>query len=528
MAKRLSKELIQNIKDTYDAGETNISNVAKKHYAEWRPDGDGTDIDSFRRHVSRILRREGLIEDTSPEIEEDYLEAKRRRLGKSSYYLVTWAQNNTPINEKMWTNLLAYKEYLGAELSVILGRYKNPTSVFTSYKNESWDRQTKDYWDAKRHKIHPHMSIVSNMKIPPTRKYPLRGVKDFSRTDSIIVGHPSLHLVSEPILKGYSPQVLVTSGALTVPNYTDSALGAVGRENHKYGFVIVEIKDDNKFFMRQVEVDEDGSFVDLMHRVDNGKVKVDFSAKALVCGDTHHWVIDDEVEQINTLICEEFDVDHVVLHDVVDGESVNHHLDKRPLEKAQRFLNNKWSAEKELEDMGDWLETKLPYNPIIVRSNHNDRFDNVLDQDWRKDINNSLFYLEYARKTIDGTIGKGGVVNYYLKERFGDNVTTLDYDDSFIIGNYEISQHGHFGANGAKGSPVSFRNLGIPIILGHTHTPFRANDCIYVGTNTKMDLGYNRKGMSSWLQSNVLITSNGKAQHILIIGGEFTTFPVGN
>lgn len=521
---KFPKQLKKRIKKAYKGGETNISNLAKEFYKEWRPDGDGTDIDSLRRYISTILTKAGVRESIDPIIEEDYEEAKKRDLSSSTYYLVTWAQNNTPIHKEMWKNLLAYKNYLNAELSVILGRYKNPTSVFPQAKNESWDKQTKDYWDAKRHQIHPHLSIVSNMKIPPTRKYPLRGVKDFSRSDSVIVGHPSLHLVSEPILKGYNHQVLVTSGALTLPNYTDSALGAIGHENHKFGFVIVEIKDKEKFFIRQVEVKKDGSFVDLMNHVKNGKVTIGYKAKALICGDTHHWVADEEVEKINKVISEKFKIDNLVLHDVVDGESVNNHLDKRPLEKAQRFLNEKWSVEKELQEVGDWLEEKLPYNPIIVRSNHNDRFDNILNEDWRKDINNSLFYLEYARKTIDGTIGQEGVVNYYLKERFGDQITTLDYDDSYVIGDYEVSQHGHFGANGARGNPVSFRNLGIPIILGHTHTPYRANDCLYVGTNTKLDLGYNRKGMSSWLQSNVLITSNGKAQHILIVGGEFTTF----
>lgn len=521
---RLPKQLINKIKETYKQGETNISNIARLLYRDWRPNGDGTDIDSFRRHISNILVREGIRDPDSSDIQEDYEIAQKRKLEKSTYYIVTWAQNSTPIHQGMWENLLAYKKYLGAELSVILGRYKNPTSVFSGVKHETWAQETKPYWDAKRHKIHPHLSIVSNMKIPPTRKYPLRGVKDFSRSDSVIVGHPSLHLVSEPILKGYNHQVLVTSGALTLPNYTDSALGAIGHENHKLGFVIVEIKDKNKFFIRQVEVAEDGSFVDLHHHVAKGEVKIKKEALALVCGDTHYWSIDEEVEEINKTICDKFKVKNLVLHDVIDGESANNHLDKRPVEKAQRFLNNQWSIEEELNSVGDWLETKLKYNPIIVRSNHNDRFDNILNQDWRKDIPNSLFYLDYTKKMLDGTIGQEGVVNYYLKDRFKDKVVTLDYDDSHVIGKYEVSQHGHFGSNGAKGSPVSFRNLGIPIILGHTHSPYRANDCLYVGTNTKLDLGYNRKGMSSWMHSNVLITSNGKAQHILIVGGEFTTF----
>ena len=45
---------------------------------------------------------------------------------------------------------------------------------------------------------------------------------------------------------------MLTTGACTVKNYTDSKSGKKGEFHHTLGFVIVEIKDDETFFIRQV------------------------------------------------------------------------------------------------------------------------------------------------------------------------------------------------------------------------------------------------------------------------------------
>lgn len=522
---KFSSEVKEAVLEIWDEVST-VAEAARLLYPIYNPTGNREDIDNLRRSISKFLYDERIkVKDDIPETSEEYAEAKKRELKDSKYYLVTWEQNNTPIHEGLWKNIIAYKDFLGAELSVILGRYKNPTSIFTDKKDEIWNEKTRPYWDAKRHDIHNYVSIISDIKIQPTKKNPLTRIKDLSRNKSVIVGHPTLHLKPEPILNGYPHQVLATTGAITMENYTDSLAGGVAEANHKLGFAIIELKDEEVFFIRQVEAKPDGSFVDLCHSVKNGVVKRVDKAMALVI-EPHYPAIDPEIDKLNDEICEAFDVDYLVMHDVIDGESCNNHLKNQPIEQVLRFQRGEWSMEKELDGMGDWLETKLKYNPVIIRSNHNDRFDRILNEDWRKDIPNSLFLLEYTLKTASGEVGTEGVVNYYLNKRFGEKIKTLDYTDSFLISKYEMSQHGHVGANGSRGSLVSFRNLGIPSILGHSHSPHRMNDCIYIGTNTPLRMGYNRKGMSSWMTTNVLITSNGLAQQLFIIKGEYTTFDI--
>ena len=485
---------------------------------------DHKDVDKLRKRLSRFYNKQGLTENiTKLEDTLEFKKASKRKLRKSKYHIIGWQQNETPVNKDVWKKILMYREYLGAELSIILGRYKNPTSIFSDKTHEVWDEITLGYRTANTHDIHKYLTILGGVKISPTAKFPLSSVQDFAHGKSIIVGHPKMHLKAEPVLNGYPKKVLLTTGAITEPNYTDSGAGAKSKVVHKFGFTIVEIKNNKVFFIRQVEMENNGNFTDLCHRVTDEGVSVIEKAEALICGDTHYGVLDPKIDKANDKICNFFNVDSLVLHDLPDGESCNNHKIKSPIKKFQRLMNDEHLIEKELKGTADFLETKLKWNPVVVQANHNSRFDRVLNNDWRDDIHNSVYYMKYTQLALEGKLDKG-VLAYYLKERFGEKVKCLDFKDSFMLGKYETSQHGDFGSNGSRGTPRGFRNLGIPIILAHTHVPYRADDCFYVGTNTHLLLDYNDKGASSWMQCSILIGNNNIAQHIIFVDGEYTTF----
>lgn len=526
MAKnKFNKEEIFFIDEQVKSGVKNITKIANSFADKFYAEKDYKLVEKLRKRISRYVTDNNLIK-TSVRLEDtkEFKKASQKKLSSGKkYYIITWEQNETPIHTQFYQNILAYKDYLDAELLVILGRYKNPTSVFVDKSHENWSKETEPYHDANRHDIHKYLTILSDVKISPTRKYPLTGLQGLAQGKSIIVGHPKLHLKSEPVLSGYPKKMLFTTGAITLPNYTDSGIGKISDGTHKFGFVIVEIRDEEVFYIRQVEAEESGTFIDLMHKVENGKVNIIDNALGMVCGDTHYGVLDERIDKMNDKISNYFNIKHLVLHDVVDGESTNNHIIKDPIEQFKRYKDNRHLIEEELEKTGDWLEDKLQYNVVIPRANHNDRFDRILREDWRKDVQNSLFYFKYTQAVLEEKAEKG-VFAYYLENRFGNRVTTLDYKDSYIIGKYECSQHGDYGANGSKGTPRGFRNLEIPGIYAHTHTPYRADDTLYVGTNTLLSLGYNDRGASSWVQSNVLIADNGIAQHIIFVKGNFTTF----
>lgn len=486
--------------------------------------------DSSRRRTSSILRRSGLtkslseIEAVETTLDEDYEFAKKRKLKDSKFYIITWEQNETPLHENLWKNILAYKDFLKAELSVILGRYKNPTSVHTDVKHESWNPITKPYWDTSRHNIHKHLTVLGDMKIQPTASNPLTGLELITGKTSTIIGHPKIDLIPVPVLEGHPKKILVTTGAITLPNYTDSKAGKRGEFHHTLGFTIVEIKNDEVFFIRQVEADENGNFIDLYYEIEDGKIYDLDYASTLVWGDTHVGSINEEILPATYSLIDRLGIETEVHHDLSDGASVNNHIVKNPIEQFKRMREGKDDVEKELEEIVNFLDDDRSTKKVIVQSNHNDRFDRwVINQDWKKDIKNALPYLKYSTALLEGKADKG-VLAYVLENEFDpEDVLCLDYDDSYIVNDYELAHHGHLGSNGSRGTIESFRKMSTKMVIGHSHTPMRVDKVLSVGTSSKLREGYN-KGASSWLNAHVLIHKNKTAQHIIFVKGEFTTF----
>lgn len=518
--KTLSKEQLLNIVNWYKDFK-NVTKVARKFCEFYNIDYN----DSCRRNISLILESNNSSNNKLRlEDSDEFKEASDRKLSKSKYMFFTCEQNETPLHRPFWNNILSYKNYLDAELGVILGRYKNPTSVFKDVKHENWSEETRPYWIASRQEVHNYLTVLGDVKISPTAKYPLTGIQGLSQGKSIIIGHPKLHLKTEPTLQGYSNKTVLTTGSVTVANYTDSKSGKVAENSHKLGFVIVEIRNSKIFHIRQVEADENGDFIDLIYEVNKKNVSIVKNAKGLVCGDSHGNQVLKNIDKKNDEICERFNIKNLVMHDVVDGESCNNHILKDPIQQYERYVNGDNLIEEELKDLKKWLSPKVKYGLIIPKANHNDRFDRILLQDWRKDIANALFYMKYTAIVMKGE-AEDGVISHFLKECFKEKIKCLSSQESLFIGKYECSQHGDNGTNGSRGSQTGFRKLDIPIIVAHTHSTYRADDLFYVGHNIK-NQKYASKGASSWSISNVLIANNGIAQQLIFTKGEFTTFKI--
>ena len=174
------------------------------------------------------------VEPTSPQYED----AKKIKINKKAKrFLITWAQNNTPVHEVFLRNLEEYAKFIGAELYIIAGRYKNPTSVFTDKDYDTWHSRTIPYLYANREKVHKHLAIVGDVKVSPTAVTPMTGMKGFSGIESCIFGHPKVQMETIPVLEGMPPEMMLTTGACTVPNYTDSKAGKKGEFHHTLGAV---------------------------------------------------------------------------------------------------------------------------------------------------------------------------------------------------------------------------------------------------------------------------------------------------
>lgn len=453
---------------------------------------------------------------------KQYEEAKKRKLNlNKKRFLVTWAQNNTKPHRKFFDNMKAYAEFIDADIHVIAGRYKNPTSIHTDKKYDFWDKELVPYLDANRHNVHKYLVIMSDVKIQPTAVNPMSGLAGMSGTDSCIFGHPKVQFEVIPALEGYRPKRMWTTGACTVKNYTDSKAGKKGEFHHTLGFIVIEIENDERFHVRQVTAKNNGDFTDLFYKVSNSKVTEIDGIEAIILGDIHLGDTDPIVEKITVQILNRLKPKHTIIHDLFDGYAISHHHEKNPILKYHKEKEGTNSLKKEIDNMLIWLEKMKKYNLVIVRSNHDDFVDRWIDSgDWKKDVKNAREYMEYATALMDNLAPKG-IIPFIIDKHF-NNIKTLGRDESFIVKDWELGVHGDIGANGSKGSINSYRKLNTKIITGHTHTPARKDGVLVVGTSSKLRL-YNQ-GPSSWLHSHVIIHKDGKAQHINIINGHYTTF----
>jgi hypothetical protein len=473
------------------------------------------------RHTRKILVKLGF----KGQVLEDSVEFKRaqkRKINKKyKRFLVTWAQNSTPIHRQFFENMKVYAKHIGADIHVIAGRYKNPTSVFTDKKHDIWDPEVVPYLDAARHNVHKYLSIISDVKMQPTTSEPLAGLEGVSGINSCVFGHPRVHMKVIPTLEGYKPKVMWTTGSVTVKNYTDSKNGKKGEFHHTLGFVVVEIKDKEVFYCRQVTATDKGDFCDLFNEVKDGQISRIDSVEAMVLGDVHVGEVDDRIMKVTTSMLDRLKPKHTMIHDLFNGHSISHHDLKNPFKQFQKEKDGTNVLKREIDETLDWVGKYHKYNLVIVRGNHDDFVDRWLQNtDWRQNVKNALEYMEYSKVLLENK-APHGIIPYLIKQKY-PKVKTLGRSDSYRVYDWELAVHGDIGVNGSRGSLEQYRKMNTKCITAHSHTPGRKDGALAVGTMTKLRVGYNIGG-SGWMHCHAIIHKNKKAQQILFIEGDYTT-----
>jgi hypothetical protein len=438
----------------------------------------------------------------------------RRPLGGVKRFVITAAQNATPVHDRFLASLKQYCAFNEAELVVIPIRYKNPTSSWSQSQVNAqvWAPELKGYLYNQRKKLNSNLVLLGDIKTRPTATKPLSAFEAMSGGESAILGHTKLQLLTVPTPQGRLPKILTTTGAVTVKNYTDSKAGKLGEFHHTLGACAVDIVG-GKFFMRQINATDDGAFIDLQYEYTPEAVYEAPPALALVFGDTHRKFIDPAVEACTFGkggMVDILDPEHLVFHDLHDGYARNPHHRANPFNEIAKRSKNMHLVEREVIEDIEWLRKRVGNRKgVVVSSNHDDFFARwILDTDWRRDPDNAAFYLETAkvmvdstRMTLSGTAYVDPFVYWVEKLKGGAPIQCLGRDESFNLAGIELSMHGDQGPNGTRGSRHNLRRIGVKSIIGHSHSPGIEEGCTQTGTSTPLTLEYN-SGPSSWLTVN--------------------------
>jgi hypothetical protein len=443
------------------------------------------------------------------------------------------AQNATPVHKDWWATLQTMAKALEAEILVIPLRYKNPTSHWSgSQQNaEHWDAPVRPYlWNVNR-ALNKNIMVLGDLKIQPTASDPLTGADALSHASSGIIGHTKLQMRCIPTPSHRMAKILTTTGACTVPNYTDSRAGRLGEFHHSLSAILVEL-DGSRFFLRQLHYDAKGNgCTDLGVRYTPTGVSKAAPPLALVMGDTHVDFIDPAVERATFGpggIVPTLKPRHLIWHDLLDSYSCNPHHKGNPFNAIAKRAVGLDAVRAEVNRAIEFVRKRTGTAvSVIVGSNHNDFLRRwIAANDWRTDPTNAEFYLETALAMVRGTrITPKGTeypdpFTHWAERANVPGLRVLKEDESMILADVELGMHGHAGPNGARGSIKNVRRIGVKSIIGHGHSPGIDEGAYQVGTSTRLRLEYTH-GPSSWLNAHCLLHEDGKRQIIVIVDGKW-------
>lgn len=452
-------------------------------------------------------------------------------LGGVKRMVVTWAQNSTPVHQGFLTALKAYCAEHDAQLIVIPGRYKNPTSQWTESQDnaEQWAAELTPYLHNQRKKLNANLILAADVKTQPTAVSPTTGFDALTGGESCILGHPKVQLRTVPTPQNRMPKILTTTGAITLPNYTDSSAGKKGEFHHSFGAVSLEL-GTKIFHLRHLSPRKDGAFIDLDRAYyPDGRAEAAPRWQAIVFGDAHYRFADPQVvaATFNELV-PLLDPQVLVWHDLLDSYAVTPHHLGNPLIALAKYRAGFNDIAVEVNETVTWLRhCSAGRKAYVVPSNHDNMLARwIMSADWRADPANAEFYLETALHMARSARMEAQGATYldpfqYWVQRMlkpGDDIHCLN--GPLTIGGIELSMHGDRGPNGARGTVKNLSRLGVKVISGHGHSPAIEEGHTRTGTMTYLSLEYT-EGPGSWLNAHGAIDAFDRRHLFIIVDGAF-------
>ncbi len=480
-----------------------------------------------------------VLEGPDPTVAErfEHDEGEIRRIESHGTYVVTCAQNDTPVHKPWLKTLKRFCNERGAELIVVPIRYKNPTTRRDPMEERTtgydWDSAVRPYLCDDELRVHDKVRIMANIKPQATSPNPIPTGRDGrTKSASAVYGHSQLVMRTVATPQAQLPKILYTTGSVTEKNYSDTPTGDMASFHHTHGATLIETDGDG-YWMRELVWDRrTETMIDFDRSYGpKGRSKKAGRALAVYTGDEHQWFMDPAVKEAtfgDGGLLDTLNPRYRVAGDVLDGYTMNPHEQGRHLSEAVKAEKGLDSWQLELDDLVDHLNetTRKGTETIITLSNHHEFLTRALEGDAQKIApkNRRLYHwlclqmLDEAER-VEGGIMLPDPVEMFCRGKV-QHTRFLAMDESFQLAGVELGMHGHRGSNGARGNIRNFARIGTRSIVGHTHGPGIWQGVYMVGMSCFYRLGYN-SGPSSWLQCHAALNDNGKRQMLAFMHGRF-------
>ncbi len=445
-------------------------------------------------------------------------------------FLVTTAVNETRLHAGFWSSMQKWAEHEGGEIVVVASTYKNPTAKRGRKKllrDATYAAQVVPYLTNKRRVLGKNLTLFADIPVQPTATNPLNGLAVLAAHSSGIIGHVKRGLKVVPSEKTL-PRVLWATGACTVGKYSRSKAGALGRSHHTLGALVVEVKPNGIFYIRNVSATSAGRFTDLDTTYTPEGAFEAAPALTLTLGDLHVGQTNPQAlagaQALTALVRPQY----LVLHDVLDMHTRSHH--QKSYKERLQFIPNK--VEDEVSMACQALRTLSGWpglgdgGVVVVESNHHEHLARWLEEhDLKTDPLNTGYWHKLWADMHEFKRVNGQWPNPFALEArrmdVPESVQFLKRGASFKVGGVEGAFHGDEGQNGARGSIQAYTQMGCKSTIAHSHTPGIQGPVFQVGTNTHLRLSYSR-GISTCMYADVVLHADGKRQLVTkMLDGSF-------
>lgn len=451
-----------------------------------------------------------------------YEEETNKLVGQYKKFFITTAVSGKKVDENFYNSIKTFCQSENALCLVM--PCEDIMNRKTAYK---WNLDSKlkdEHFRVIFHDTYLNNNLfLSDIKVSAKMINPSVGLPQFTQEGSVIVASPKQELDYVANSMDKYPNAIMTTGAMTEPDYVNDIymshrLSKIAEYDHIMGGIIVEILNDERFNFRQVQVDTTGFIYDMEHLYTPEVKTLNTGRTVAVLGDLHVGETDNKILKQAEEIIREVGCQELVVHDVFSGISIKHWDFKKPIKLAQKYEQGNMCLKDEAQAVTNCLEdlTKCAEHVYIAESNHHDFLMRYLEEKkWVNDVVNFRYVLDIVKAVFDGAVNpvKYMVENLTKRTYDMDRVFWLENDETLNINGVELSQHGHLGANGAKGNLNTYRKAYKKSVSAHTHTPRIKKGAFSVGTMTHLKLDYT-KGLSNWLNAFALVHENGSVQLI--------------
>lgn len=356
-----------------------------------------------------------------------------------------------------------------------------------------------------------------NTGITANNKNPLVSIKELGHKEySTIVASTKQCMEMVPSINKGKTHLIYLTGTCSKTIYNKNITGTINANNNKIGGLIIEIENDRIFYIRNIEW-INGYFVDLNKAYYKNRIE-NIYAEALVAGDFH--LSGDEDPKALDLLEREMSLikaKRLIIHDFCSHNTINHHEQDNWIKMAK--LTSKFHSLQDEHKYTANIFNHFARNLknvefIVVKSNHDRWLHKYLGNRtlWIKDNCNAFYAHTLCGYALQGLDPFEATMRNYLNPNL--KIKFLQNGETYRVADTELSLHGDIGNNGGPATLRSIELSSGKCIIGHSHQPRVGFYGMQVGTNTKMDLGYNSGG-SSWHNGNVSLYPDGHKQMLL-------------